>query len=178
MKKYIPHIVVWLVVVIGVLMLSNELFNSSESFRALFGAAGSSDAVVGQVVANSPESLAARERSASLMSMYLFVAIFLMQLISFYVAARVFKNIRVSECCIDTKIKQLDNADIFLDVPLYLGLFGTVSAFLVMTFSPTSSRFIAYSSTIIGIIFSLVLRLALNYPLRRAFIATKDGCSK
>lgn len=64
----------------------------------------------------------------------------------------------------------LDNAEIFFDVPLYVGLFGTVSAFLVMTFSPQSSRLIAYSSTLIGIIFSLVLRLVMQYPLRRRLI--------
>ena len=64
----------------------------------------------------------------------------------------------------------LENAEIFFDVPLYVGLFGTVSAFLVMTFSPQSSRLIAYSSTLIGIIFSLVLRLIMQYPLRRRLI--------
>ena len=39
-----------------------------------------------------------------------------------------------------------------------------------MTFSPQSSRLIAYSSTLIGIIFSLVLRLTMQYPLRRRLI--------
>ena len=51
-----------------------------------------------------------------------------------------------------------------------MGLFGTVSAFLVMTFSPQSSRLIAYSSTLIGIIFSLVLRLTLQYPTKRRLL--------
>jgi predicted membrane-bound spermidine synthase len=67
-------------------------------------------------------------------------------------------------------MKQLDNAEIFFDVQLYVGLFGTVSAFLVMTFSPQSSRLIAYSSTLIGIIFSLVLRVTVQYPLRKKLI--------
>ena len=72
----------------------------------------------------------------------------------------------------------MDNAEIFFDIPLYVGLFGTVSAFLVMTFSPQSSRLIAYSSTLIGIIFSLVLRLTLQYPLRKRLIADKPGEEK
>ena len=42
-----------------------------------------------------------------------------------------------------------------------------MSAFLVMTFSPQSSRLIAYSSTLIGIIFSLLLRLTLQSHLRQ-----------
>lgn len=70
------------------------------------------------------------------------------------------------------KLKKLENADIFFDVPLYVGLFGTVSAFLVMTFSPQSSRLIAYSSTLIGIIFSLILRVVLLFPYRQKLL----GC--
>ena len=68
----------------------------------------------------------------------------------------------------------LENADIFFDVPLYVGLFGTVSAFLVMTFSPQSSRLIAYSSTLIGIIFSLILRLAMLWPLRQKLLCGNE----
>ena len=66
------------------------------------------------------------------------------------------------------------------DVPLYVGLFGTVSAFLVMTFSPQSSRLIAYSSTLIGIIFSLLLRLTMYFPLKNKLlgIAEKEGENK
>ena len=68
-------------------------------------------------------------------------------------------------------MSRLENAEIFFDVPLYVGLFGTISAFLVMAFSPQSSRLIAYSSTLIGIVFSLILRLTLQYPLRQSLIS-------
>ena len=73
-----------------------------------------------------------------------------------------------------TKIKQLDNASIFFDVPLYVGLFGTVSAFLVMTFSPQSSRLIAYSSTLIGIVFSILLKLTMEYPFRQQLLRQEE----
>ena len=33
------------------------------------------------------------------------------------------------------------------------------------------SRLIAYSSTLVGIIFSVILRLTMQYPLRQKFIA-------
>ncbi|MGN1366732.1 MAG: hypothetical protein ACI406_15280 [Victivallis vadensis] len=73
------------------------------------------------------------------------------------------------------KLKKLENADIFFDVPLYVGLFGTVSAFLVMTFSPQSSRLIAYSSTLIGIIFSLILRVVLLFPYRQKLLGSDNN---
>ena len=87
-------------------------------------------------------------------------------------------GIRGSEDSPDLKLRQLENAEVFFDIPLYVGLFGTVSAFLVMTFSPQSSRLIAYSSTLIGIIFSLFLRLTLQYPFRRKLIAAQAGEDK
>ena len=82
-------------------------------------------------------------------------------------AVAVVAGIRAADDTAEMKLKELEGAELFFDIPLYVGLFGTVSAFLVMTFSPQSSRLIAYSSTLIGIIFSLVLRLSLQYPLRR-----------
>ena len=85
-------------------------------------------------------------------------------------AFAVVSSIAGSDDPIKLKLRSLDNAEIFFDIPLYFGLFGTVSAFLVMTFSPQSSRLIAYSSTLIGIIFSLLLRLTLQYPLRRRLV--------
>ena len=72
------------------------------------------------------------------------------------------------------KLKRLDNSDVIFDVPLYVGLFGTVSAFLVMTFSPQSSRLIAYSSTLIGIIFSLLLRLTMQFPLKNKLLGVAE----
>ena len=75
----------------------------------------------------------------------------------------------------ELKLRKLDNSDVIFDVPLYVGLFGTVSAFLVMTFSPQSSRLIAYSSTLIGIIFSLLLRLTMQFPLKNKLLSLADA---
>ena len=83
----------------------------------------------------------------------------------------VIANIKHGNANVQLKLRNLENAEVFFDVPLYFGLFGTVSSFLVMTFSPQSSRLIAYSSTLIGIIFSLILRLAMQYPLRKRLVA-------
>ena len=63
-----------------------------------------------------------------------------------------------------------DGADLFLDLPLYFGLLGTVASFIVMSFNPNISRLIAYPSTLVGIIFSVILRLTLQYPLKQTLI--------
>jgi len=72
------------------------------------------------------------------------------------------------------KLRRLDNMEIFFDLPLYCGLALTILAFiLISTFGAGVSRFLAYSSTFIGIIFSVVLRVWYVYPLRDKLITQK-----
>ena len=146
-------------------------FEHSEAVRNLFS--GSASEVTGEAGPNAEAALAARSRLTALVSMYIFAVITVLQFVSLMTGIGVVSGIRSGDAAPELKLKQLDNAEIFFDIPLYVGLFGTVSAFLVMTFSPQSSRLIAYSSTLIGIIFSLVLRLTLQYPLRKRLIADK-----
>ncbi len=156
----------------------NYGFDRSDVLRQMFGGASARSKVLGQMSASDPSTLANRDLMMARVSMFLFVAVSMLQIFAMYVAAHVIGGLKYSGEPVATRLKLLENADIFLDVPLYIGLFGTVSSFLVMTYSPTSSRLIAYSSTLIGIIFSLTLRLTLNYPLRRKWIAELDGESK
>lgn len=173
---------VW-VMILSVLILGGAFiwlmrygFERSELIRNVFS--GSANEVVGGAGPDAEATLAARGRVTALISMYIFAVITVLQFAALAVGAAVVSGIRSGGESASMKLKQLDNAEIFFDIPLYVGLFGTVSAFLVMTFSPQSSRLIAYSSTLIGIIFSLVLRLALQYPLRRRLIAVKGGEAK
>ena len=106
--------------------------------------------------------------------MLIFSVITALQFLAFGLGFAVISNIKNSTDSISSQLKQLDNAGIFFDVPLYVGLFGTVSAFLVMTFSPQSSRLIAYSSTLIGIVFSIALKLTLEYPFRQKLLRLSD----
>jgi len=140
-------------------------FDHSDLLREVFS--GSANEVVGEAGPNAEATLAARSRMTALISMYIFAVITVLQFAAFATAIAVVSGIRAAADPAEMKLKELESAEIFFDIPLYVGLFGTVSAFLVMTFSPQSSRLIAYSSTLIGIIFSLVLRLSLQYPLRR-----------
>ena len=93
-------------------------------------------------------------------------------------AAKVFAGLKRSTEAVSVRLKKLENADIFLDLPLYFGLLGTVSSFIVMSFNPNISRLIAYSSTLVGIIFSVILRLVFQYPLKQALIAADETNGK
>ena len=172
MKKNSARFVPIALVVLGgiiFVVLMNYWFENSGSLRALFSG-GDSGSVLGEVPENSGASLAMRTRTAAKVSMMIFSVITVLQFVAFAVGAVVVNGIKKTQGKTVQRQQMLDNAEIFFDVPLYVGLFGTVSAFLVMTFSPQSSRLIAYSSTLIGIIFSLVLRLTMQYPLRRKLI--------
>lgn len=142
------------------------LFNQSEYFRSLFTGTSAPGGVLGKVDPAAQDTLASRTALAGKISMYIFAIVIAIQMFAFFLAIAVLGRIRKSGHAAKVKFKQLEAADIFFDVPLYIGLFGTVSSFLVMAYSPQSARLIAYSSTLIGIIFSLVLRVTLLYPLR------------
>ena len=160
------------VVGVAFVVLMAWSFNHSPAVRNLFS--GDASEVMGEVAAGSPASLAARTRMAAWVSMLIFSVITALQILAFGIGFVVVRGIRNSADSVAVKLKQLDNAGIFFDVPLYVGLFGTVSAFLVMTFSPQSSRRIAYSSTLIGIVFSLLLKLIMEYPYRKALLAGSE----
>ena len=136
----------------------NHMFNTSVIMRDMFCGAGN-PGVLGEVAPGSPNSLAMQNERFGRISMLIFSVITVMQFLAFGVAFVVIGGIKKGADSVKLKLKKLENADIFFDVPLYVGLFGTVSAFLVMTFSPQSSRLIAYSSTLIGIIFLSLIHI-------------------
>ena len=175
---FILGLVLLLVVCAAVFWGLDHAFYRCDFIRQMFNGPAARNAVMGQLTPDDPNTIANRELLMARISMFLFAGVTMMQIFALYVAAHVLGSLRKSAEPVKIRLKLLENADIFLDVPLYIGLFGTVSSFLVMTYSPTSSRLIAYSSTLIGIIFSLTLRLLLNYPLRRKWISELDGEAK
>ena len=146
------------------------LFSTNAEFKSLFSGADNSGGALGGGGAAAEEALQERIEFTGKVSMWIFIFITLLQMVALWIGYAVVSGIRYSQDPVKLKLRSLDNAEVFFDIPLYFGLFGTVSAFLVMTFSPQSSRLIAYSSTLIGIIFSLVLRLTLQYPLRKKLV--------
>ncbi len=151
-----------------VILLMQYFYHSSDFFRSLFeGGALQAAPSSGGSAPVSGQNLA--ETTARL-SFYILVFVMLLQLFAFITALWVFLNIAKSGESYDIRMKKMEYADLFLDLPLYFGLFGTVSSFIVMSFNPQISRLIAYSSTLVGIIFSVVLRVALQYPIRQKLL--------
>lgn len=154
----------------GFLYLMNYLFDHTEFVPEIFSGA-TREQVLGRVAPGSEATLAAQDRAFARIAMFIFSTIIAVQFLSFAVAIAVVNSIRRCGESTKLRLKQLENADIFFDVPLYIGLFGTISGFLIMVFSTQSSLVIAYSSTLIGIILSLNLRLWLLYPLRKKLLS-------
>lgn len=146
------------------------LFNTNAGFKELFSGSPATPGAGDTLGIESEEILAQKAEFTGKISMWIFIFITLLQFAAFWVGYAVVSSISSNNDPVRLKLRSLDNAEVFFDVPLYFGLFGTVSAFLVMTFSPQSSRLIAYSSTLIGIIFSLILRLTMQYPLRKKLV--------
>ena len=169
-KRLVVTLILLILAGVGVVWGISYGFNNVPEIRELFSA--SSDAL-GNVAPESEETVARRSEFTAKISMWIFVFITVLQMIALWVGYLAVSAIRHSSDEPSFKLKNLENSEIFFDIPLYFGLFGTVSAFLVMTFSPQSSRLIAYSSTLIGIIFSLILRLTLQYPLRRSLMRSQ-----
>ncbi len=156
----------FLAVAAGVIFVCFYSYNHSADFQSLFGANNAE--VLGP--ADAAHSLAARSVRAGKFALYIFTGIIVIQLLALFVAVAVLGSIRKSPAAPAVKLAKLANADIFLDLPLYIGLFGSVSSFMVMSFSSSSGQLIAYSSTLIGIIFCTVMRIVLMYPLRSRLI--------
>jgi hypothetical protein len=71
------------------------------------------------------------------------------------------------------RLKQLENLDVFLDLPLFTGLALTVIAFILITLDAGMSRHFAYTSTVVGILSSVSLRIRYLYPLKDRLIQTR-----
>ncbi len=69
------------------------------------------------------------------------------------------------------RLKRLENLDVFLDLPLFTGLALTVFAFILITLDAGMSRHFAYTSTVVGILSAVSLRIWYQYPLKERLIA-------
>ena len=167
----IYYVVIIVLAVILVLSLS-YLYRSNDFFRSLFdGSAAAPAQLAGEDdIREAAKTVENMNRTAAHLSFGILVLILLLQLFAFMIAAKVFAGLKRSTEAVSVRLKKLENADLFLDLPLYFGLLGTVASFIVMSFNPNISRLIAYSSTLVGIIFSVILRLIFQYPLKQSLI--------
>ena len=174
MKKFLSvllNVVLFLLIAAAVAAGCFYCYKNCADFKALFGPGGTE--VLGK--ADIRQSLAARSERAGLVSLYIFTGIIILQILVLFIAAAVLRTIRKSADTPKVKLAKLANADIFLDLPLYIGLFGSVSSFMVMSFSSSSGQLIAYSSTLIGIFFCTGLRVFVQYPLKSKLISQSEA---
>ena len=71
------------------------------------------------------------------------------------------------------RLKRLENLDIFLDLPLYTGLALTVIALILIALNAGMSRHFAYTSTVVGILSAVSLRIRYVFPLKERLIQIK-----
>jgi hypothetical protein len=167
MKKYYLYMAGVLVIAIAVVIGAWGVFHDKlpESVQV------TREAAELEVVRQAGDIVA---RRMDILSKSLFIGIFIIQLTALIVGASVVFNIKDENSSAALKLKKLENADVFMDLPLYVGLFGTVSAFIIMAFNPSTSRLIAYSSTLVGIITSVVMRTSMIFPLRQKLLSEAD----
>jgi hypothetical protein len=72
------------------------------------------------------------------------------------------------------QLKRLDNLDTFFDLPLYAGLALTIVSFILITYNPGVSRLLAYTSTVIGIIVAVALRVFKVHPLKERLVKQSE----
>jgi hypothetical protein len=168
------NIAIIAVAVIIILVLS-YLYRSNDFFRSLFegDVTAPTQIATENDIHEAAKTVENINKNAAHLSFFILVFILILQAVAFLTAAKVFSGLKRSTESVAVRLKKLENADLFLDLPLYFGLLGTVSSFIVMSFNPNISRLIAYSSTLVGIIFSVILRLTLQYPLKQSLISAE-----
>lgn len=178
-SNIVYYIAIFAVSAILILILS-FLYRENDFFRSLFegNVTASTQMASENDIREAAKNVERINKTAANLSFIILTVILILQMVAFLMAARVFGVLKRSTESVAIRLKKLENADIFLDLPLYFGLLGTVSSFVVMSFNPNISRLIAYSSTLVGIIFSVILRLVFQYPLKQALITADESNGK
>ena len=173
------NIVIVAVAIIIILILS-FLYRKNDFFRSLFEGNVTAPTQIASEndIREAAKNVESINRTAAHLSFFILVFILILQAAAFMTAAKVFSALKRSTEAVSIRLKKLENADLFLDLPLYFGLLGTVASFIVMSFNPNISRLIAYSSTLVGIIFSVILRLVFQYPLKQTLITAAEPNGK
>ena len=172
-KKYLIIAGAYVGIALVIILIFALLYSFNDFFRSLIegNVTPSTQLKTGNDLRKTAETVEAINRNGARLSLVILVFILVLQVFAFMTAAIVFFDLKRSREDIRIRMNKLENADIFLDLPLYFGLLGTVASFIIMSYNPNISRLIAYSSTLVGIIFSVILRLSLQYPLKQTLIA-------
>ena len=171
-SKFLVLTVAYAALAVLIVLVLTYFYRTNDFFRSLFEGSVTAPTQIASEndIREAAKTVENINRTAAQLSLYILIFILILQAFAFVTAAGVFSGLKRSTEPVQVRLKKLDNADLFLDLPLYFGLLGTVASFIVMSFNPNISRLIAYSSTLVGIIFSVILRLTLQYPLKQSLI--------
>ena len=168
---------IYVVVAVLIVLICTYFYRTNDFFRSLFegNVTAPTQMATENDIHEAAKTVETINKTAARLSLFILIFILILQAFAFVAAADVFFGLKRSKEAISVRLKKLDNADLFLDLPLYFGLLGTVASFIVMSFNPNISRLIAYSSTLVGIIFSVILRITLQYPLKQTLICAAEN---
>ena len=105
-----------------------------------------------------------------------FIITGLIVLLSVYIFCFVYSRRRIklildSEYSQKEKRNLVDNCDIYFDLPLYIGLAATILAFIGITLGElNNARTVAYCATLLGIVFSVAMRLVILQPAKDTLV--------
>jgi len=116
--------------------------------------------------------------TAGMLSFVLLMVFVALQALFFFRAKAEVEKINKSEYNSGVKLQLLQSAEIYMDLPVYAGLCGTIVAFILINGDPGGSRIVAYVSTIMGIVLSALLRVTLMHPLQRKYIQLHQESEK
>lgn len=130
---------------------------------------GTPDAVGGSSGLASPAS--------KMLSILFVVGAILAQLMVGFAARKRILKAKNEDGSPERRLRLLENQDAWLDLPLFIGLGGTILAFIFISLDAGVSRILAYSSTAAGIIVAVTLRMYFFQPAREALIRETSAAS-
>lgn len=136
------------------------------------GGGAESGAISPEMVAQAQEVAA---RIGRRMAWVMVLTSALMQIGAWIAAGLKLHAVRMSGYTPCIKLQLLESIDVYFDLPLYLGLLGSVGSFIMVTFFPDAGLMFAYASTAMGIIVSVILRLGYHTPFKQELLLAVDA---
>jgi hypothetical protein len=117
-----------------------------------------------------PPATAQGQDSALLSGMVVLISLAVHAVVWFFVRGKIRQVEDDETATAELRLKRLENMDVFFDLPLFTGLALTVIAFILITLNAGMSRHFAYTSTVVGILSAVSLRIRYLYPLKERLI--------
>lgn len=120
---------------------------------------------------NDDETSTTQDSTMDQVTILILIFFFVVQLMVFVFALLKMQEIRKQSLPNEIKLRLLENEENLFDLGLYVGLFGTVSALILVVLNIVeASLMAAYASTLFGIIFVAILKVVFLRPLRERLI--------